>query len=623
MAASLPLLQAHAARGPARQRRHRASLRRKSTTTRIHLEALEDRRLLTLELVGHWNGGQPLYSDGWAFDNLAFVGHYGNNTGVHILEVSDPSNPVEINRLPIGDIRDVEVQWQYYNDDWHLIGYFSSDIGNGLHIWEVTDPWNPVALARITSAQGGTNTVHTLSIEGDWLFEADSRTATVRVFDVSNPASPRFVRNIVSPIGDSVHEVTSQWGRLYTAGIWGQSSAEIWDTSRLGEPGAPVTYLGRIAGPALGAMAHTTWPTDDGNFIAVAREAAGGDLSFWDISNPATPQLAWRIGRPIAEAGSVHQVMIRGHLMFVSWYQAGIFVYDISDPYNPLEVGSYDTYPGGGCAGCYAGAWGIWGYWQEWDNRIYAFDMQSGVFIFTLNPGGSPGQVPATFEGSSARSVRGRANEALTLAELTPEQVAQLEGDTLTLTLTAADDRVTARRSADGRALEIVVNDTLRFSYDAAQVRRLNIRTLEGNDRIDLAPDLNVHLLIDAGPGEDIVEGWSESYVNPPGIHRGTTHAPKVVRYSTLGVETLVNSPVAAVNANPIDYSAHQLIEHAETTEGLTGLEGLAVDHSSADRSANLTLAGAVRAHSPAAALPADHLFGASTKPAYHKPYCY
>src|SRR5262249_53110885 len=181
----------------------------------------------------------------------------------HVIDVSDPTNPVETARIPVGDIRDIEAQWQFFANDWHLVGYFSSDIGAGLYIWDVTDAYNPYQLARITSAQGGFNTVHTLSVEGDWLYEADSRTPgpSIRAFNVSDPTNPRFVRTIVSPINDAVHEVTAQYGRLYTAGIYGQSSAEIWDVSQIGEPGAPVTYLGRIAGAALGPMAHTTWPT--------------------------------------------------------------------------------------------------------------------------------------------------------------------------------------------------------------------------------------------------------------------------------------------------------------------------------------------------------------------------
>jgi hypothetical protein len=35
-----------------------------------------------------------------------------------------------------------------------------------------------------------------------------------------------------------------------------------------------------------------------------------------------------------------------GDKLYVSWYQAGMQVFDISDPVSPVRVGQYDTFPG-------------------------------------------------------------------------------------------------------------------------------------------------------------------------------------------------------------------------------------------------------------------------------------
>src|SRR5262249_31621241 len=159
----------------------------------------------------------------------------------------------------------------------------------------------------------------------------DPRTNTVRVFNIHNPAKPVKVRDIVTTTG-AVHEVTALNGRLYTAGIFSDPRSEIYDISNVGDITKPVPLLSIIF---PGDYVHTAWPTDGAQFVAIAREKQGGDLSFWNVSDLANPNLAWSIQLPITEAYCVHQVIIQGDRLYASWYQAGIRVYDISDRYNP------------------------------------------------------------------------------------------------------------------------------------------------------------------------------------------------------------------------------------------------------------------------------------------------
>jgi hypothetical protein len=261
-------------------------------------------------------------------------------------------------------------------------GYFSSDVGGGLVVANVSNPANPVEVARITSAHGGTNTVHTLSIDGNYLYEADSRTSTIRVFDIKNPASPKWLRNIVSAT-QAVHEVTALNGRLYAAGIFGSPRVEIYDISQVGDLSQPVTLLGTVFS---GSRAHTAWPTEDGNFVGVAHEKQDGNLSFWDVTDPANPQLAWNMVLPADQAYSVHQVMIKGDQLYVSWYEAGILVFDISNRFNPVLLGSYDTYLRDQYG--YNGAWGVYPFLG--DEKILGFDKQGGLFVLALEDGPAP-----------------------------------------------------------------------------------------------------------------------------------------------------------------------------------------------------------------------------------------
>jgi LVIVD repeat-containing protein len=65
----------------------------------------------------------------------------------------------------------------------------------------------------------------------------------------------------------------------------------------------------------------------------------------------------------------------------VAWYQAGLAVFDISDPRNPIFVGNYDTWPGfsfGGTGGG-DGDWGVWPFLGT--DRVLVSDRTTGLYV--------------------------------------------------------------------------------------------------------------------------------------------------------------------------------------------------------------------------------------------------
>jgi choice-of-anchor B domain-containing protein len=366
----------------ARTRRIPSVPKRDGRSYSLRLQQLEDRIVPDgMSLVGNWHehaGHQ--YADGWAEGNYAYIGHFQNASGVDIIDISDPTNPVQVAnfRGTGGDneIRDIEIQ--------NGIGFFSSDssTSGGIFVVDLSDPTNPVQLARIDPSNGGARHVHTLSVDGAYLYEADSATSIIRVFDISDPSNPMWVRNIVSA-SSAVHEVTAMNGRLYTAGIFSNPNSEIYDITNVGDPDMPVPLLATINS---GSFTHTAWPTEDGNYVAIARETLGGDVKIWDVSDLSNPVIASTISLPTTETYCMHQPMIVGNLLYIAAYEAGVLVYDISDPANPVQVGSYKTYYGPITE---TGAWGVYAYFGT--NEILGFDMQTGLYILSLdNPPSRP-----------------------------------------------------------------------------------------------------------------------------------------------------------------------------------------------------------------------------------------
>lgn len=310
--------------------------------------------------------GDNRYADVWGDGNYAYIGSF-NGSGVGIIDVSTPASAFlagTYNPASGGQFKDVKVR--------NGIGYFASDNGGGLHIVNVSNPLAPTLLSQVTSAHSGFNSIHNISVGGNYLYQADSHTSTVKVFDISNPLAPTFVRNIVTTDPQFIHDMTAIGDRLYTSGFGGKT--DIYDVSSIGSL-AP-TLLGSINS---GSNSHSNWASDDGKLLVSAREISDGDVRLYDISNPAAPILRSTITAATLgiSAFSPHNPIIDGNRLYVSWYQAGLQVLDISDPSNPTRIGYFDTFPGS--VSGFDGNWGVYPFLGQ--DRVLLSDLDGGLFI--------------------------------------------------------------------------------------------------------------------------------------------------------------------------------------------------------------------------------------------------
>ncbi|HEX7998152.1 MAG TPA: FG-GAP-like repeat-containing protein [Pyrinomonadaceae bacterium] len=284
--------------------------------------------------------GDNQYADLGGDGHLAFVGTY-NARGALIVDISNPAVPVvaaHYNPSPAQQFLEAIGK--------NGIAYFGSGNGGGVHIVNVSNPSNPVLISRITSTNGGGyDTIHEIFLDGNFLYETDSRTSTIKVINVSNPAAPSFVRNIVATDIRFIHAITVVNNRMFTSG-WGTTTSigktDIWDVRDIGTR-API-LLGVIDS---GTNSHSSWPTPDGNYLVSCRELQNGDVRIFDIRNPAAPILVSSFTADTLGITAIcpHNPVVVGDLLYVAFYQAGLQVFNIKNPANPVRVGSYDTFP--------------------------------------------------------------------------------------------------------------------------------------------------------------------------------------------------------------------------------------------------------------------------------------
>ena len=267
------------------------------------------------------HGGTFQYGDVWGEGIFAYVGSDRPEGGIYIFDISDPEHPDYLSTYfpqkipnanpnpPGGEMEDVEV----YNG----IGYFGSDVDDsdlsnyertGVDIVDVSNPMAMSRMARISTTTGfpqAHDKVHTLSVDNGFLYTADNQTPTIKIFNVSNPASPSYVTSIdlttLTPLNNDLtsiydtHEVMARNGKLYAATKNPGSSpargwSHIFDVSNVGTTG-PVL----LAEIETGAKTHTASVSPDGNTMVIAQERSNGEVRIYDISmidqpnDPDTP----------------------------------------------------------------------------------------------------------------------------------------------------------------------------------------------------------------------------------------------------------------------------------------------------------------------------------------------
>lgn len=345
---------------------------------------------LNAKLVGQLNpfpGIRNRYADIWGEGPYAYLCSY-QGSNLIIIDISDPSAPRQVGLFePPGgaSLRDAVVL--------NGIGYFSSDDNKGVYIVDVRDPKNLRQLSNITEAQNGHRSVHELSVSEGYLYEADSRSTRIKVFDVRNPAQPVFKWDIDCQETGSVHSALALNGRLYASGLGGRT--EIYAVSNVATALPP-----RLGVINSGLGSHSTWPSNDGKLLATCSERENGDMRLYDVSNPANPRLLSTITAASIslDAFTPHNPVIVGNLLFVAWYQAGTQVFDITDPSNPVRIGEYDTYSGPRCTNnvCYTGNWGVYPFLGL--DRVLLSDMDGGLFVVDFSTAGTS---PKTLSAAS------------------------------------------------------------------------------------------------------------------------------------------------------------------------------------------------------------------------------
>ena len=230
-------------------------------------------------------------------------------SGLRIINVADPKNPVEIGTYHATDVKAVAV-------DGNLA--FLSSFNGGLRILDISKPTQPREIGQDTSLVGKSG----IAVRGNHVFAADL--SGLRVYDVSNPAQPIQVAELLQ-----WYDCPDLAIRGNTVFLTCQVNAALVAID-ITDPKFP-SYLGSLDGYISNAVTS-------GSRWLYASASKDGFLAI-DVTNPVNPVIV----ESFNEHGSSTVLGVHDAHAYVATLFDEVRILDISETSRPRQVGTYPT----------------------------------------------------------------------------------------------------------------------------------------------------------------------------------------------------------------------------------------------------------------------------------------
>ncbi len=314
------------------------------------------------ELANIWG-----YAD-VAGNEYALVGH---TSGLSIVNVTDPDNPVQVQQ--------VNGTWSYWREvrTWQNYAYVVTEGGTlGLQIIELGGLPGSVT-TKYWKGTGAINNLlnkaHSLQITDGYLYLNGTNLFGGRTIIVSlaDPWNPVYMGVIT---GSYVHDGYVRNDTLWACNIY-QGYVSVFNVANKSAP----VLLNTQNTP--NNFPHNTWLNGSGSVLFTTDEVSNSWLSSFDVSDVNNITLLDKVQVTPGSGSIVHNTHVYNDYAVTSWYRDGVVVVDAARPDNLIVVGQYDTSPlaGNGFNGC----WGVYPYLPS--GNILASDIEGGLFVLTPN----------------------------------------------------------------------------------------------------------------------------------------------------------------------------------------------------------------------------------------------
>jgi choice-of-anchor B domain-containing protein len=320
---------------------------------------------------------------GWADSSGREFALVGLDTAFSIVEVTNPSQPVEKHQIggALSLWRDVKT-WKNYAYVVHDNVF--SGFPDGLLIVDLStidsatiSYTNYYPMVMVDTTNYFFQRAHNLYIDENgilYAFGSNAGIGGVLMFDVdANPTSPVYLGAYDSSYyHDGVVRGDTLWGAALLKGRF-----EVVDISNKSNPQLLASQV------TPNAFCHNVWFSDDNKTLFTTDEKTGAYLVSYDVSDLNNITELDRIRTGIFDPTQVipHNTHVYGDFLVTSYYTSGLQIVDATHPDILVETAYYDTSPLTGDG--FHGAWGAYPYLPS--KNILVSDIEEGLFILNSN----------------------------------------------------------------------------------------------------------------------------------------------------------------------------------------------------------------------------------------------
>lgn len=303
----------------------------------------------------------------------------GASLGMSIVDVSNPSNPVEVLQIPGPDNlwKEIKVRGKF--------AYVTSEGGGGLQIVNLSSLPDVGGIIYHSwtgdgAIAGNLGTIHSLHIDGNfvYLYGSSLFNGGAIVADLTDPWNPTYVGKYEFGTGSSayVHDGYVRNDTLYAGHIYSGYFSVVDFTDK----NNPIELANQFT---PNNFTHNTWLSSNSNVLFTTDEVDNSFLTSYDMTDLSNITELDRIQSNPGSGSMVHNtniIKIQGNDYAVtSWYKDGFTIVDAGRPQNLIQVGNYDTFSGTG--GGFEGDWGVYPYFPS--GTIVVSNIDEGLFVFS------------------------------------------------------------------------------------------------------------------------------------------------------------------------------------------------------------------------------------------------
>lgn len=340
-------------------------------------------------------GGMPgnIYNDIWGYkdgENKEYA-IIGSSQAINIYDVTDCANPI----LKMSHVDGSTVSWRdfkVYRNYAYGVCDGSGSCTEGLEIinldnYTVTQNTNDFQRAHnihIDTMHARLYVVGSNAVNGAiTIYTLDTEIVNGVTYN-GTKANPVLLRKFSTTY---IHDIYVKDHIAHASHGWDATNNKIWDVSD------PSNIVLIKSNGSLNGYNHSSWTTDDGQYAYVAEELPRGrPISIYDLSGTEMSRVGFfkePLEEPIKSNNRPHNPFVKGDTLFMSYYEDGVQIFDISNPLIPKRIAYYDTYPFQNGLGYdstahdWKGSWGVYPYLPS--GCILASDITRGLFTFMVD----------------------------------------------------------------------------------------------------------------------------------------------------------------------------------------------------------------------------------------------